>query len=425
MSRVLVVDDDPLVLRIYRDGLARHGLEVDIAGDGLGAVRQARAARPDVVVLDLMMPRFTGMEVLKVFRDDPELAQLPVIILSSSHMDDELGNAGATGPKRALLKSQCTPSLLLSAIKDVLAEHSAAAGLASKPKAVRAAPAVSSRDSTTQSAQPLGTVPPRRADTASNPETTAARMDFLTNGPVICGALRTLFEVFNGARTDAERALRLQDLARKVHFVWVSSAMTKCHLLAEVAGVLEALLLRFTDAAALITPSVIRTITAALSCFDLLFRDAKNATLDLKGKFQALAVDDDPLSNRLVISSLKQVHIETRSTPDPFTAWRWLNEQHFDLVLLDIEMPGLNGLELGRRLRALPAYEYTPVIYVTSHGGFENRARVLKSGGDDVIGKPILSQELALKAIIHLVRRCCQPSQTGQSEAPGSAAPAS
>src|SRR5438046_2748669 len=56
--KILLVDDDPLILKIYRDGLARQGLRVETAGDGLAAVQSLRAAKPDWVVLDLMMPKF-------------------------------------------------------------------------------------------------------------------------------------------------------------------------------------------------------------------------------------------------------------------------------------------------------------------------------------------------------------------------------
>ena len=70
----------------------------------------------------------------------------------------------------------------------------------------------------------------------------------------------------------------------------------------------------------------------------------------------------------------------------------------------DVEMPVLNGFELCERLRAVPSYEKTPVIFVTIHSDFESRAKSSLSGGDDLIAKPILPMELAAKVVMHLLK---------------------
>jgi sigma-B regulation protein RsbU (phosphoserine phosphatase) len=86
------------------------------------------------------------------------------------------------------------------------------------------------------------------------------------------------------------------------------------------------------------------------------------------------------------------------------TALKWLQETRFDLVLLDIEMPGMDAFGLCRRLRLFPGYEKTPVIYVTSLSDFESRARMVLDGGYELIAKPFLPLELAVKAVALLLR---------------------
>jgi len=115
-------------------------------------------------------------------------------------------------------------------------------------------------------------------------------------------------------------------------------------------------------------------------------------------------VNDDPLNNRLVTAALQHAHLQPRTTQDPLTALKWLQETRFDLVLLDIKMPGMDGFELCRRLRLLPGYEKTPVIYLTSHSDFENRARSVLDGGNELIAKPVLPLELVVKAVALLLR---------------------
>jgi DNA-binding response OmpR family regulator len=81
-----------------------------------------------------------------------------------------------------------------------------------------------------------------------------------------------------------------------------------------------------------------------------------------------------------------------------------LKEYPFDLIFLDAEMPGLNGFELCAELRKLPTNKNTPVIFVTSLTKFEVRAQSSLSGGNDLIAKPFLMMELAVKALTYLLK---------------------
>jgi len=107
----------------------------------------------------------------------------------------------------------------------------------------------------------------------------------------------------------------------------------------------------------------------------------------------------------MVVAALHQAELDVCSTEESVAAWQWVNGEHFDLVLLDIENSVLNGLELCKRLRRVPGYEKTPVILVNSRDDVDSRAKSTLSGADDLIAKPFLPQELAAKVVMHLVRR--------------------
>ena len=81
-----------------------------------------------------------------------------------------------------------------------------------------------------------------------------------------------------------------------------------------------------------------------------------------------------------------------------------LKENTFDLIFLDAEMPGLNGFELCQAVRKLPNNENTPVIFVTSLTNFEVRAQSSLAGANDLIAKPFLMMELAVKSLTYLLR---------------------
>jgi putative two-component system response regulator len=67
-------------------------------------------------------------------------------------------------------------------------------------------------------------------------------------------------------------------------------------------------------------------------------------------------------------------------------------------------MPGMGGFELCEKIRQLPNYKRTPVIFVTGHADFDNRIHSVLSGGNDLIAKPVFPIELAVKAVTHLLR---------------------
>lgn len=424
MKRVLLVDDDALVVRAYRDRLSAHGFQVNTAPDGMAAINLLRSARPDLIVLDLMMPNLSGVEVLKFIRAEPRLAKTPVVVLTNAYLND-LGRQAATiGIDRALLKSQCSPQVLMSVIDEIFRDHA-------PPVAEAAAPASAPPDNSQNAVHPTWVpqpaqppvvhshrsyVPPAPPSGASAPQrlpappeagsASQAGTHLLARSTVICADLRTSFQAF--ARTAAgtqEQKLRLQDLYRKVHFLTATAALTDYWQVAQIAAVFEALLYVLMDNPSRMSPSVRLTLANLVDFLELLFNRARQGRPEAPRPARVLVVDDDPLANRLAMTALTQARLEARSSEDPLVAWQWVQQERFDLVLLDIEMPGMTGLEFCKQLRALPGYAKTPVIYVTVHNDFETRAKSTLSGGDDLIAKPILPMELAAKVVMHLFKR--------------------
>ena len=88
--RVLVADDDRVTLRFLRSLFEREGWQVLVAEDGDHAMQLAREHRPDVVVSDLVMPYRDGFDVLRAFKRDPELASIPVILLTMKDREEDV-----------------------------------------------------------------------------------------------------------------------------------------------------------------------------------------------------------------------------------------------------------------------------------------------------------------------------------------------
>ena len=88
-KRILVVDDDREIVRLLRAYLEQNGYQVLVAYDGEGALHILRGERPDLMVLDLMLPDRDGWEVTRVVRGDPNLASTPILILTARVEDHE------------------------------------------------------------------------------------------------------------------------------------------------------------------------------------------------------------------------------------------------------------------------------------------------------------------------------------------------
>jgi len=94
---------------------------------------------------------------------------------------------------------------------------------------------------------------------------------------------------------------------------------------------------------------------------------------------------------------------ETASVSDGSAALDTLSDNHFDLILLDINMPGMDGVEVMSKTAANSTSQDHTVIFVTLHGDFQTHAQSLLSGGDDLISKPISPLELIVKSTVFLL----------------------
>ena len=98
--RILLAEDDRFLRKAAETALKRHGFAVIAAVDGEEALRLARAEAPDLILLDLIMPKMQGFEVLRALKEDPATAAIPVVILSNLGQDSDVKQAleaGAAG----------------------------------------------------------------------------------------------------------------------------------------------------------------------------------------------------------------------------------------------------------------------------------------------------------------------------------------
>ncbi len=119
-EKVLIVDDTEFYQRAYQNKLLSAGYLTRVAGNGVEALKALMTEKPDLILLDLMMPIMDGFKVLQAVRANPDLQNVPVIVFSAKGASDEISKAFEAGANDFLVKATTTPNKVVEKIKEIL-----------------------------------------------------------------------------------------------------------------------------------------------------------------------------------------------------------------------------------------------------------------------------------------------------------------
>jgi DNA-binding response OmpR family regulator len=388
MKKVLIIEDDQLVANIYRNKFLVEGYQVEIAPDGEGGLEIIRRFHPDVILLDLILPKMSGVDVIKLVRAELDFARIPIIVFSNTYLTNMIQEAWKAGATKCLSKINCSPKEVLDIMRQAITNG---CGLPQAPAVPRTA---------TPKTTPQGSA----ASQEDAQFLTNLRKSFVDGLPSALTEMRTGLQSLTKAENEAVRLEKIHDLHRRIHELSGNASLAGFLQIASISGTLEALLKEIYEKPHTINTSVLRTAASAVDFLDFLFEHGKRPGNQEIFRANILVVDDDPVSQRAVVYALEKAQLRPISTADPKAALQMLTENDFDLVLLDVNMPDMTGFELCSKLRALPRHKKTPVIFVTILGDFNSHTSSKVAGGNDFIVKPFLSTELTLKALMHILR---------------------
>lgn len=120
MAKILIIEDDPLINKMYSEKLARDGFKVEIAQNGLDGLEKMKAFLPDLIILDLMMPKMGGIEFIDAIKKDQNLEKIPIIVLSNLSESADIEKAKKRGIKEYLVKSDLDPEDVSNTVKKYL-----------------------------------------------------------------------------------------------------------------------------------------------------------------------------------------------------------------------------------------------------------------------------------------------------------------
>jgi len=118
--KILIADDEPDILEIVSFNLQAEGYEVFTAKNGDEAIEQAKKHQPDLIILDVMMPKKSGFEVLQEIQDTKRLKNIPVILFTNLAGEEDAKKGLAMGAALYLIKSQYSPKEVVEKVQEVI-----------------------------------------------------------------------------------------------------------------------------------------------------------------------------------------------------------------------------------------------------------------------------------------------------------------
>ena len=120
MGKVLIVEDDSLIVKVYSTRLKSSGHNVFTAEDGEVGLELAKKIIPDVILLDLMLPKLSGLEVLAELKKNPKTSKLPILVYSNLGREKEIQEAKNLGAAEFITKADSTPQQVVAKIEAYL-----------------------------------------------------------------------------------------------------------------------------------------------------------------------------------------------------------------------------------------------------------------------------------------------------------------
>ena len=118
--KILLVEDDPFLLDMYSTKFKEVGFDVSIAQDGEMGLAKAKELMPDLILLDIVLPKKDGFEVLKTLKSDAGTAKIPVVLLTNLGLDSDVKRGLELGAQSYIIKAHFTPTEVVAKVKEIL-----------------------------------------------------------------------------------------------------------------------------------------------------------------------------------------------------------------------------------------------------------------------------------------------------------------
>jgi len=420
--KFLIVDDDLISRQALSLSLKKAFSQPDLAVDGESALVQAGQQAYDVIFLDVEMPGMDGFELCTKIRGTSSNQTTPVVFVTSHNDFDARAESTLSGGNdlmgKPFLMFEVTVKALTLALQGRLQGH--VPKPLPKPAPVRDSavlplPVV---DGPRPVASPA-IVPPIPLPTAPALETDLMVKTFLARASKNLGPLQELCATILQTADEEARQSLLADGFLRINSLLPQAGPKVAHPAYQLSIAVEGLFRKLLQDSKNSNPSTLATVAAAVDLLKDLCVPGLKPDLAVNPPVHILVVDDDLVMRRSIVGALQTTFEKPASVESGEAALALLAEKTFDLVFLDVMMPGMDGFETCAKIRETALNRATPVVFVTSLGDFDVRAKAGSNGGDDLMGKPFLTSEINVKALTFALRGRLQELISRQIEVAG------
>jgi CheY-like chemotaxis protein len=397
--RFLVVDDDLLSRHALSLALSKAFSKPDVSEDGETALNRIRSQEYDVIFLDVEMDGMDGFELCTKIRETALNRTTPVVFVTGHEDFGARAKSTLSGGNdlmgKPFLIFEVTVKALTLATQTRIQSFTQPTPMTDTPAAVPAAPKVSLPTPTSTTApvvRPVAAVPDNLTES------------FLDRAKNIIHQLKEICQKLPVAENDAEQQSLLAEGFLLINSLVSSDRDRIIHPAHQVSTALESLFRKLLEDPNHSSVSTLGTITAAVSIIDELSAPGWRNDLALNPPISLLVVDDDPVSRRALTIALQTTFKRPKNADSGEAALKLADEQSFDVIFLDVLMPGMDGFQTCAKIREMIQNRNTPIIFVTSKNDAEAKEEIILSGGDDLLGKPFLNAEITLKTLTFALR---------------------
>jgi len=120
MKKILIIEDDPFLSEMYAAKFNQNDFQTEVATDGKSGLAKIKADKPDLVLLDIVLPKMDGFEILKAIKADPKFKDIPIVLLTNLGQKSEVEKGLSLGADEYIIKAHFTPTAVVAKIKEIL-----------------------------------------------------------------------------------------------------------------------------------------------------------------------------------------------------------------------------------------------------------------------------------------------------------------
>ena len=415
MKKILIIEDDLNVASLIRSRLSGV-YEVEIAADGQSGYYSISEWKPNFIILDVTIQQMNPVTLVGKILAQKRFERLSFFLLADSLPNDLVDEAMAAGATDAFSKSD--PRYvddLLKAIADqsvigqtrFVGRNVSEPGETKLPAERRKAEPISNIRTGTRGLAPVSTLVTEELESSQN-DAEDLRELFAETFSARVHSARQAFVVYMTAKEQTSRVTSFEKFYKCIASLRAEAAQCELTGLVRLLDPLERRAKQLRDDVENAATGSRQVVANAIDLLAGMTHQISELPALNRVSGTALVMDDESVSRKAITLGLEKANIRVTAVDSGEAAIRECEVSKFDLIMLDVEMPGMNGFAVCARIRAISEHRETPILFISALDDLRSRASSKISGGNQFITKPVNFLELNITATSLLLKRRLQ-----------------